>query len=357
MAIPGFGPNGPPTRHDEGGPPTHPPRSHGPAAPREAAGSCKTAADMRLSSVLAPVLALCLMSGACGDDDGPLADGPDAPSGAVGGDGAGTSIPEHEDDERDDDPTVEATGAAGSLWPVDLSTLDPEAPPTWTVEVVESYPHDVEAFTQGLELLADGTAVESTGLRGLSTIRIVDLESGEVTASAELEPTEFGEGATRVGDTIIQLTWQEEVARRWQLPSLTPLEPFSYDGEGWGLCLADDRLAMSDGSSDLEWRDPATFDVLETVTVRLRGEPVVDLNELECIDDHVIANVWFSDFLVVIRGDGAVVATIDASELVATTPVAMSGDVLNGVADLGDGTLLLGGKRWPTFYRVRLVAE
>ena len=308
---------------------------------------------MRSPSLLATLLTVSLMATACGGDgDGdPLADAIASPSDQEADDAATEA-----DDGAGTGAAAEIDEASRSLWPVDPTTLAPDTPPVWTVEVVETYAHDAEAFTQGLEVLADGTVLESTGLRGFSTIRLVDLESGAVTASADLDATEFGEGATRVGDTVIQLTWQEEVARRWQLPDLTPLDPFTYDGEGWGLCLADDRLAMSDGSSDLEWRDPATFDVLETVSVRLRGEPVADLNELECIDDHVIANVWFSDFLVVIRGDGAVVATIDASELVATTPVAMSGDVLNGVADLGDGTLLLGGKRWPTFYRVRLVA-
>ena len=298
--------------------------------------------NMRLPPLLAIVFTICLVGAACGDDGAhdPVADAPIATPEAA-------EVP---------DTAAAADGVARLPWPTDPATLDPDDPPVWTVEVVETYPHNPEAFTQGLELLTDGTVLESTGLRGFSTIRIVDLESGVVSASAALEATDFGEGATRVGDTIIQLTWQEEVARRWQLPDLTPLEPFTYVGEGWGLCLAGDRLAMSDGSSDLEWRGPEAFDVLETVPVRLRGAPVTDLNELECIGDHVVANVWLSDLLVVIRGDGAVVATIDASELVDSTPVETDSDVLNGVADFGDGTLLLGGKRWPTFYRVRLVA-
>ncbi len=315
--------------------------------------------NMRLPSILVALLTVSLVSSACSSDGNrePASVAIAAPLAPEGQ--ADDSVSDPTAISIDDDPesVAESANPARSLWPIDPSTLDPDAPPMWTVEIIESYPHDPEAFTQGLELLANGTVLESTGLRGFSTIRLVDLQSGEVIARAELTTTEFGEGVTQVGDTVIQLTWQEEVARRWRLPDLTPLDPFAYDGEGWGLCLADDRLAMSDGSSDLEWRDPETFDVLETVVVQLRGEPVAALNELECIDDHVFANVWFSDFLVVIRSDGAVVATIDASELVTITAVEMSGDVLNGVADLGDGTLLLGGKRWPRFYRVRLVAE
>lgn len=315
--------------------------------------------NMRPPSALIALLSVLLMGSGCGSDsdEGQLNQAITPPADA-----------EVQPDEADLDPAVVSKSTvkpktsertsepAPSVWPVDPRTLDPTTPPTWSVEVLESYPHDPEAFTQGLELFADGAVLESTGLRGFSTIRLVDFDSGQVTAIAELDATEFGEGATLVGDTIIQLTWQEGVARRWGLPDLTPLDPFTYEGEGWGLCLADDRLVMSDGSSTLRWRNTDTFEVLSTVDVRLRGEPVTNLNELECLDDHIIANVWFSNVLVVVRGDGAVVATIDASALVAATPVAMSGDVLNGIADLGDGTLLLGGKRWPTFYRVRVIA-
>lgn len=253
------------------------------------------------------------------------------------------------------DPSTPPDDVAPSLWPTDPALLDPDTPVRWTVEIVETFDHDPTAFTQGLELLGDGTVLESTGLRGFSTIRIVELQSGTVTASVDLDPVEFGEGATRVGDIVIQLTWQEEVARRWQLPDLTPLDPFTYRGEGWGICFDGERLAMSDGSAELEWREPSTFEVLETVPVTHRGVPVTGLNELECVDDVVIANVWLTSALAVIGSDGGVVALVDAGELVERTPVEMSGDVLNGVADLGDGTLLLGGKRWPTIYRVRLI--
>lgn len=315
-------------------------------------------AKMRFPSTLVTLLAASIVGAGCGSDGGidqstrAIASSTSAAveTSEVLQDPAGGSA----DSERSS-PSGRTGTSTPSIWPVDPTTVDPETPPTWRAEIIESYPHDPDAFTQGLELVADGTLLESTGLRGFSTIRLVDLESGQVTASAELDPTEFGEGATRVGDTIIQLTWQEGVARRWALPELTILDPFTYQGEGWGLCLAENRLAMSDGTSTITWRDPSTFAVLDTVDVRLRGEPVTNLNELECVDDHVIANVWFGNFLVVVRSDGEVVATIDAGDVIAATQVAMSGDVLNGVADLGDGTLLLGGKRWPTFYRVRLV--
>ena len=246
---------------------------------------------------------------------------------------------------------------AATPWPIDPAGLDPQRPAVWTVEIIETFDHDPTAFTQGLELVDDTTLLESTGRRGQSTIRLVDLASGVVRSSVALDPEEFGEGATVVGDTIVQLTWEEQTARRWTLPDLRPLDPFVYEGEGWGLCASGDRLAMSDGSAELEWRDPETFAVLETVTVRERTDPVTGLNELECIDGLIVANVWKADHLVVSRPDGAIVARIEAGDLVDRTRVSEPDEeVLNGVADLGDGTLLLGGKNWPVFYRVRLIA-
>jgi len=290
---------------------------------------------MRLRQLPALVVGTLLVAGACAADPN------------------GNETASESTDSSLEAPPAEATGR---VWPTDPSDLDAADPPTWRVEVLDRYPHDPTAFTQGLELIDADTLLESTGLRGRSTIRLVRLADGSITTSVPLETEHFGEGLTVVNDTVVQLTWQAEVAYRWQLPALTPLDPFVYEGEGWGLCEAGERLAMSNGSAQLTWRDPATFEAVESVTVLDQGRPVVALNELECIDDLVIANVWLTDQLVVIRADGAVIARIDASALVAENAAADSDDVLNGVADLGDGTLLLGGKRWPTFFRVRLVA-
>lgn len=286
---------------------------------------------MRVRRPFAFVCGVALLAGACAAESGP--------SGLD--DGAEASPP--------------SLGSRG-LWPVDPAELDPAAPPTWSVDVLDRYPHDPIAFTQGLEMVDADTVAESTGLRGHSAIRLVRVSDGTVTTSEPIDTLHFGEGLTRVGDTVVQLTWQSGVAYRWQLPALTPLDPFTYDGEGWGLCEAGGRLAMSNGSARLTWRDPTSFEALETVEVLDQGRPVSDLNELECIDDLVVANVWRTDQLVVIRRDGAVIARIDASPLVAEIAASNGDDVLNGVADLGDGTLLLGGKRWPTFFRVRLIA-
>ncbi len=259
----------------------------------------------------------------------------------------------------DDPPSpvdTEAPVPVGSIWPSDPSQLSGDDPADWTVEVVRAVPHDPNAFTQGLELV-DGTLFESTGLYGESSLRRVDLVSGEVLSSTEIDEDFFGEGVTRVGDTLVQLTWKEGTALRWQLPELTPLEPFTYQGEGWGICTLGDVVLTTDGSADLQHRNPDDFQLITSVRVTLEGQEVKNINELECVDGLVLANILGSDFLVVIDpATGKTVASID------TSPVNASVDrpdgnraALNGIADLGDGTILLGGKLWPSHVVVRLV--
>ena len=254
------------------------------------------------------------------------------------------------------DPPVDGS-ALVTVWPADATPFRANDPARLTVEVVRLLNHDSNAFTQGLELIGGGL-YESTGLYGESTLRRVDIDSGEVLFSTPLDPSLFGEGITRVGDTLIQLTWREETALRWRLSDLTPLEPFTYQGEGWGICTLDDAVVTSDGSNVLKHRDPEDFSVIASIPVLLDGEEVSELNELECVDGLVLANVFGSDFIVVIEPTtGGIVATIDASPLNAVVDrPAESTAVLNGIADLGDGSLLLGGKRWPHHVVVRLVA-
>ena len=264
------------------------------------------------------------------------------------------------DPSTDDETIAEGTelGSATPRWPRPLDTLDPDAPAQWGVEVLDRFPHDARAFTQGLEALGDGTLLESTGLRGESTIRVVDPTTGIVLDRADLTDEEFGEGTTVVDDTIVQLTWRSERARRWRLSDLSPLEPWAFEGEGWGLCLLDDRLAMSDGSATLAFRDPQDFTILEQVTVTFEGGDVTRLNELECVDGHVIANIWQSPMILVIRPDGQVVATIDGTPLVdeigSTAP---SREVLNGIAVRDETSFWLTGKQWPTLFAVGVAAD
>ncbi len=231
----------------------------------------------------------------------------------------------------------------------------------WTVEIVESVPHDPDAFTQGLEV-ADGTMYESTGLRGRSSLRVVNAATGEVTAQVDLPEELFGEGLTVVGDELVQLTWQSGTALVYDRSTLDLVGEHSYEGEGWGLCEMGGELIMSDGSDRLARRDPRTFELLGTVAVTATGyDGRLDyLNELECVESLVIANVWQTDNLLVIDPrNGQVVASVDAGPLVDDVSQNLPEskiDVLNGVAvDEESATLWMTGKLWPRLYRVRVV--
>ncbi|PXY30970.1 glutaminyl-peptide cyclotransferase [Prauserella muralis] len=223
-------------------------------------------------------------------------------------------------------------------------------------EVLEALPHDPEAFTQGLEL-SGGTLYEGTGLVGRSTVRAGPVgEEPDVVVSLP-EPL-FGEGITVVGDRVWQLTWRSGIAVERDATTLRERRRVGYTGEGWGLChqRGRDRLVMSDGSSVLTFRDPATFAETGTVRVTDGAEPVDQLNELECVGDAVYANVWQTDEIVRIDpSSGAVTARIDASGLLDPAE-RQNADVLNGIAATGrDGQFLVTGKLWPKMFRVRFV--
>lgn len=223
------------------------------------------------------------------------------------------------------------------------------------VQVVRSYPHDRAAFTQGL-LLHGGRLYESTGLVGQSSLREVEVETGRVVRRTNVPPPIFAEGLTLFGDRLIQLTWQNGRALLYDRQSFAKQGELTYQGEGWGLCTTGDQLAMSNGSSSLTFRSPKDFSVLRTVTVALDGKPLDQLNELECAEGAIYANVWMRDLIVRIdAASGRVTQRIDASNLL--SPMERQGvDVLNGIAyDGTDRTFLITGKLWPRLFRVRFV--
>lgn len=225
------------------------------------------------------------------------------------------------------------------------------------VQVLERYPHDPTAFTQGLEL-HDGLMYESTGLYGSSDVRVVVPETGQVLTQVPLAAHFFGEGLTIVEDRILQLTWQENVAMIRDRGTLAEQGLFNYQGEGWGLCYDQprDRLVMSNGSAELTFRDPDTFEPVGTVAVTLDGQALPMLNELECVGDRVWANVWLTDQIVRIDpATGVVDAVVDASGLL-TGREATAADVLNGIAAVPDSdTFMITGKLWPWMFKVRFV--
>jgi glutaminyl-peptide cyclotransferase len=227
------------------------------------------------------------------------------------------------------------------------------------VEVLARRPHATDAFTEGL-VLHDGTLYESTGNYGASQLRATDPVTGAVRQSAPLADRYFGEGLAKVGDRLVQLTWKEQTAFVYDAANLVPVGHFSYDGEGWGLCDDGTRLVMSNGSDTLTFRDRTTFAVTGTVAVRDgTGQPVDELNELECVGGEVYANVWRTDTIVRIDpATGRLTATIDASGLLPSGQRVNDEAVLNGIAyDATRETFLLTGKFWPALFEVRFVAR
>lgn len=222
-------------------------------------------------------------------------------------------------------------------------------------EVINSFPHDEAAFTQGL-LLYDGKLYESTGLNGASSLREVDLETGKVIRILPLAERYFGEGLARVDDKLIQITWRNGEAFVYDLETFEQEEIFTYSTEGWGLCFDGEDLYMSDGSAQLYRRDPETFEEEKVIDVTLSGESVNNLNELECVGEHVYANVWQTDRIVKIdKASGRVVSEIDASGLFpASERPSDPNAVLNGVAYNPESeTFYLTGKLWPSLFEVR----
>ena len=216
-------------------------------------------------------------------------------------------------------------------------------------------PHDAGAFTQGL-VWREGDLFESTGLYGESSLRELDSFDGSVSRRHDLEDRLFGEGLAMVGDRLIQLTWREGQAIAYDLETFRELERFEYRGEGWGLCFDGHRLVMSDGTPTITFRDPKTFELLEQIRVTLDSRPVGLLNELECAEGWIYANVLGRDSILRIDpANGEVVAVIDASHLY--PPQSRDSDaVLNGIAyDAERETFYLTGKLWPEIFEVVFV--
>jgi len=225
--------------------------------------------------------------------------------------------------------------------------------PTYGFEVLNRYPHDTAAFTEGL-VYTGGALYESTGLYGSSSMRQVDLRTGTVVHTVSLASQYFGEGATVLGGKIYQLTWQSQTAFVYDATTFAPLRQFFYTGEGWGLTDDDRYLIMSDGTSQIRFVDPATFQTVKAIAVHdQQGAALTNINELEYINGEIYANVWLTDLVARIDPTtGLILGWIDFSGLL---PPGTSADVLNGIAfDTATGHLLVTGKLWPYLFEVRL---
>ena len=227
--------------------------------------------------------------------------------------------------------------------------------PTYTYEVVKSYPHDKGAFTQGL-VFYQGALYESTGINGSSSLRRVELETGKVLKKIEVPTQFFAEGLALFNGRLYQLTWQTQRGFVYDLNSFDKLREFSYAGEGWGLTRDANSLIMSDGSSRIRFLDPETFEVRSLITVQDNGRDVLQINELEYVKGEIYANVWMTDRIARIDPQsGKVKAWIDLSGLLQQEARQDPMAVLNGIAyDESSDRLFVTGKYWPKLFEIKL---
>jgi glutamine cyclotransferase len=248
-----------------------------------------------------------------------------------------------------------------SLSPIPTSTVglsEARPIPVFTYEIVNSFPHDREAFTQGL-VYVDGVLYEGTGLRGRSTLRRVELETGNVLQQLALPASLFGEGVTLLDDKIYQLTWKAQVGFVYDKDNFGLLRVFQYPTEGWGITNDGERLIMSDGTSTLHFLDPETLEEIGQIEVSNNRDPVTLLNELEYIRGEVYANIWKTDRIARIDPQtGRVTGWINLAGLLSEEDLGQPVDVLNGIAyDVENDRLFVTGKLWPKIFEIRLLPE
>ena len=240
--------------------------------------------------------------------------------------------------------------------PVANTDPTPNAPaPRYGYQIVNIYPHDSNAFTQGL-ILQDGKLLESTGQEGFSSLRRDDLETGKVLQKVDVPPPYFAEGIALLNGKVYQLTWQHNVGFIYDAQTFQKLGQFNYEGEGWGLTTDGQSLILSDGSNRIRFLDPSNFRVTRTITVLDAGTPVKELNELEYVNGQIYANVWHDDRIAIIDPQsGRVTAWIDLSGLMPEGELKDPEAVLNGIAyDKASDRLIVTGKLWPRLFEIKI---
>lgn len=249
---------------------------------------------------------------------------------------------------------VEAQSSSASPAPQPAASPSPNVP-TYTYEVVNNWPHDTKAFTQGL-VFYQGALYESAGHYGSSTLRKAELHTGKVTQKVDVDARYFAEGMTIFQGRIYQLTWTAHKGFIYDLKSFEHQGEFAYEGEGWGLTHDEHLLIMSDGTSQIRFIDPQTFKTVRAISVYDHGEPLMELNELEYIKGEIYANVWKTDRIVRIDPQsGIILGWIDLAGLLPQEERLNEEDVLNGIAyDEKNDRLFVTGKRWPKLFEIRL---
>jgi len=228
----------------------------------------------------------------------------------------------------------------------------------FTYELINTYPHERNAFTQGL-VFENGALYEGAGLYEKSSLRKVDIETGQVLQIYELPAQYFGEGITVYKDKVIQLTWKNNKGFIYDKDKFDLLSEFTYLTEGWGITHDGNRLIMSDGTSFLYFLDPETLEITGSVKINNNGAPLDKINELEYVNGRVLANIWQTDKIAIINPqNGNTGGWIDLTGLLQTQDYFGSVDVLNGIAyDSAEDRLFVTGKLWPFLFEIKLVPE
>ena len=247
---------------------------------------------------------------------------------------------------------IAALSLAASL----AASAEPATPVSFGYRVVQSFPHDRDAVTQGL-LIHRGQLFESTGGYGDSSVRHVDLHSGRTLRESRLADELFAEGLAAAGDELYQLTWRAGIGLIYDAQTLAQSRQFAYAGEGWGLAWDGARFIMSDGSAFLRFLDPQTLKQTHRVEVRVGGQPLTGLNELELVEGYIFANIWRASRIVVIDpASGQVRGWLDLADILPAPFRTASVGVLNGIAyDTTQGRLFVTGKRWPRLFEIELM--
>ena len=233
------------------------------------------------------------------------------------------------------------------------SAVSASAQPVYSYQVINQYPHDTAAFTQGL-VLQDGRLFESTGLYGSSSLREVDLQTGAVIRSVSVPSQYFAEGMTIFQGKVFQVTWQSQTGFIYNPDTFALIGQFSYTGEGWGLTHDSQNLILSDGTNQIRFLDPVNFQTVRSIAVfDSQARPLTNINELEYINGEIYANIWQTNLIARIDPQtGAILGWIDLAGLL---PPGTSADVLNGIAyDSATGHLLVTGKLWPYLFEIIL---
>jgi glutamine cyclotransferase len=227
--------------------------------------------------------------------------------------------------------------------------------PVYGFEVVNVWPHDTKAFTQGL-IFHDGVFYESTGQIGASTVRKVEPATGKVLQKIDVPPPHFGEGLALLNGKLHQLTWSTNKAFVYDVATLKKVGEFHIDGEGWGLTEDGESLILSDGSNEIRFLDPTTYAIKRTIKVFDKGQPLREINELEYIKGEIYANIWHKDRIVRIDPkNGAILGWVELKGILPTVSSLDDEAVLNGIAyDEVSDRIFVTGKLWPKLFEIRL---